>query len=619
MIKQLFYILFCFISINSFAQKEASYVIIDGGVALNFGSTNVSVENCAVIPTPQPNATASISDKDGQLLFYTDGNNVWNKNHVLMPHGTGLAGNPCGSQTVVIVPIIETNNQLFYIFTADNSGILSCDRTFPNDSLFSYSIIDMRLNNGLGDVCKKNILLLNNVNALVAAIKHSNSVDTWVITRQFTTNSFYVYKVNACGVSSPQIFDLGPRQLMYYGNTLCVSPNGKWITTTLYNSVLNTVSHFLFRFDKSTGTISSDYFNLGNSTNAVGTAFSPNSNYIYVTNFFGRLYRYDLTSDDSTTISASAELISAIPSNEVVWNLQNAIDGSIYFSKTTSNNFDAITNPDNSISQINYVPNKIPTSTIMYGRANYIADYFNPSYFSPSQEIGYPDFEIESHYCYSDTVKINFTTSFLLDSVKWVYQNQTTLKKDSSNKLDGEMVFGEKGDYNVFLHRYYKCYSDVVVKQTIIDSIYDILINDTLYFCKEKTVTINVPPGERLYVWNSDTTNSNQYIVSNEGKINIDILNACGVFSDSMEVFNDEVVMNNLITPNGDHLNDKLIIQSKSGALSEISIYNSWGSRIFYDKNYSNEWPTNSIQSGVYYYEVKVNECSYKDWVQVVH
>src|SRR5690242_6184361 len=33
---------------------------------------------------------ASISDSDGNLLFYTNGPMVWNRNHQLMPHGTGL-------------------------------------------------------------------------------------------------------------------------------------------------------------------------------------------------------------------------------------------------------------------------------------------------------------------------------------------------------------------------------------------------------------------------------------------------------------------------------------------------------------------------------------------------
>ncbi|MBK7107739.1 MAG: hypothetical protein IPH61_00930 [Bacteroidetes bacterium] len=35
-------------------------------------------------------AMATISDSSGNLLFYTNGQNVWNKEQELMPNGTGL-------------------------------------------------------------------------------------------------------------------------------------------------------------------------------------------------------------------------------------------------------------------------------------------------------------------------------------------------------------------------------------------------------------------------------------------------------------------------------------------------------------------------------------------------
>ena len=35
---------------------------------------------------------SSISDTLGNLLMYTEGQNIWNKNHQIMPNGTGLFG-----------------------------------------------------------------------------------------------------------------------------------------------------------------------------------------------------------------------------------------------------------------------------------------------------------------------------------------------------------------------------------------------------------------------------------------------------------------------------------------------------------------------------------------------
>ncbi len=47
--------------------------------------------------TPMPIKTAinrwegcaSVCDKNGQLLFYTEGDTIWNRNHLIMPDGSG--------------------------------------------------------------------------------------------------------------------------------------------------------------------------------------------------------------------------------------------------------------------------------------------------------------------------------------------------------------------------------------------------------------------------------------------------------------------------------------------------------------------------------------------------
>src|ERR1039458_6071077 len=57
--------------------------------------------------------SASISDTAGHLLFYTDGISVWNKNHQLMPNGTGLNGDAYGKVVIVPKPL---NDSIYYIF-----------------------------------------------------------------------------------------------------------------------------------------------------------------------------------------------------------------------------------------------------------------------------------------------------------------------------------------------------------------------------------------------------------------------------------------------------------------------------------------------------------------------
>src|SRR4030095_14737495 len=107
-----------------------------------------------------------ISDSIGNLLFYTDGITVRNSNHAIMPNGTGLTGNSTSTHSAIILPMPGSPG-MYYIFT-----------TFYD---FSYSIVDMSLNNGLGDVTVKNHIIMANVNTEKQCVtRHANGVDIWI-------------------------------------------------------------------------------------------------------------------------------------------------------------------------------------------------------------------------------------------------------------------------------------------------------------------------------------------------------------------------------------------------------------------------------------------------------
>ena len=69
---------------NWFFGANAGFDFNSGSPVFQPGALN-TLEGCA-----------SISDKNGQLLFYTDGTTVYNKNHTVMPNGRGLFGGGTG-------------------------------------------------------------------------------------------------------------------------------------------------------------------------------------------------------------------------------------------------------------------------------------------------------------------------------------------------------------------------------------------------------------------------------------------------------------------------------------------------------------------------------------------
>src|SRR5882762_2021002 len=103
---------------------------------------------------------SSISDYNGNLLFYTDGRTVYDRNNQAMPNGAGLDGGESSTQAALIVPLPGISTQVYYIFTTDQIG---------GPLGFRYSVVDMTLNGGFGDVTTINELIQNHVTEKVVA------------------------------------------------------------------------------------------------------------------------------------------------------------------------------------------------------------------------------------------------------------------------------------------------------------------------------------------------------------------------------------------------------------------------------------------------------------------
>jgi gliding motility-associated-like protein len=79
----------------------------------------------------------------------------------------------------------------------------------------------------------------------------------------------------------------------------------------------------------------------------------------------------------------------------------------------------------------------------------------------------------------------------------------------------------------------------------------------------------------------------------------------------------------NVISPNGDGINDKFVIENGKYYNLKLSIFNRWGNRIFDSNNYQNNWPATDIADGVYFYTLtstnpKEEVKEYKGSVSVV-
>lgn len=155
-----------------YAQKEANIWYFGDGFGCDFNAAPpIALTNGKI---HKHGGGASIADSAGNLLFYTDGETVWNKYHDTMPNGTGLFGT-ASMQPALIVKVPKDKNR-YYIFTssASNSGV-------KNMGIY-YSLVDISANNGQGAVIIKNIRLQNTSSERLAATFHRNNEDIWMAT-----------------------------------------------------------------------------------------------------------------------------------------------------------------------------------------------------------------------------------------------------------------------------------------------------------------------------------------------------------------------------------------------------------------------------------------------------
>lgn len=172
------FILFIVTSFMVTAQKETNNWYFGKFAALNFNTGTPQV-----LFNSQMNATegcSSISDKNGNLLFYSDGLYVWNRNHQRMIDPvTGtlsrIGDNSDGTQTGVIIPW-PSRDSMYFVFSIGQTG----------GNLY-YSVVNMNRNNGLGLVVITKVLLLESVCEKLTAVTHCNKQDFWAVTHKFNS------------------------------------------------------------------------------------------------------------------------------------------------------------------------------------------------------------------------------------------------------------------------------------------------------------------------------------------------------------------------------------------------------------------------------------------------
>lgn len=253
--------------------------------------------------------STGICDTSGALQFYFNGIILNNKLNRQMENSDSLNSGPYNGNnwpdaegTLILegattIPRPDHPNQYFLIY--QNINYLGPIFGYPSLHL-RYSLVDMRRDSGMGGIVpgKRLRSIVNDTleQGAIAACKHANGRDWWIIEKDVIKNKYYKVLVtpDSMFVSSQSI---GIEFYMVnFGIWAAFSPDGSKYAF-LVSDFNGTDSIEVMNFDRCTGEFSNPIFWRLPNTYGVSCIFSPNSRFLYCVQN-NNLYQYDTDASD---------------------------------------------------------------------------------------------------------------------------------------------------------------------------------------------------------------------------------------------------------------------------------------------------------------------------------
>lgn len=537
---------------GTFAQNQNNNWYFGNRGAISFASGNpvglatstmVSIEGCASVSDPV----------SGNLLFYSNGLQVWDANNTVMPNGNGLLSGPATSATqgVQIVPY-PGNASLYFLFTVDETNNNGANG-------LRYSIVDMSQNNGLGDILpqQKNILIQTNSTERMAVTRNANSSGYWLVIHERNNNCFKAYQITSAGINTtPVVTNIGAvHSTVQQANGdatmgyMKFSSDGQKIAVAIYAS--NQIE--LFDFDNCTGILSNTR-SITTIDNPYGIEFSPDNSKLYYSLYFnasfnGAIYQTDVT---SATLTPQLIGVSSSFNSQSVGALQLGPDNKIYAAINSESWLSCISQPNNSgiacgfIDQAVFLPNigLFPT-TGLFGLPAAVLDL---SITQPG-----PFTIAASGFCFGDSTRFEISNNQSINSIVWNFGLPSS-PNNSSTLLAPSMLYPDTGLFEI-----------------------SAIINPG---CPSDTLTLEI------------------------------VIQPC-----DSAAGNCELIIPNVFTPNQDGINDRFsAINNCQTSFFELLVYNRWGNLIWSTTDQNDSWNGEfngmACSDGVYFYIAKVNAAS---------
>lgn len=388
------------------------------GHGIRFNRTDNSASLVTNGATTTPGGTAVATDPaNGNLLFYTDGQNIYDASHQVMPGspGGGLGANPNGNQPVAIASVPGQVKQ-YYVFVNTASG--------TTGGTVSYWIVDLTLPGNasvssppLGEVVTgpTNVALPGQVSEAMITIPDADGENFYLLTHASGTPAIHVTHFTSTPPAGTTTHTVG--LIEHASNFSWYDPGtGNGRVAVSPHETQRSVEVLQFNTTNGGLTPATQLSNTAVMTAVTGAAiydteWSNSGQYLYVSRNLGA--QGDVLQVDVTNALTTPQNI--LPQSvDRSFGLQMAPDSTIYhlYQQTAGGSFlvGRITNPDTVAAAINYIAD--PFGTVDFGAMQF-------SSFSPMDTVLLSvTFEAEDG-CTNTPVAFFPTVTPAADSLVW--------------------------------------------------------------------------------------------------------------------------------------------------------------------------------------------------------
>lgn len=335
--------------LNSYSQhKEANIWYFGDRGRLDFNSGEPVVPPYSYAsPYGGFQGNAVQCDTSGNLLFYSEGYHIYNREHDIMLNGEELAGGDRTSSQRVLIVQQPGHDNIYYVFIVGRGT----DSSTGLSGLW-YNIVDMEKDGNLGKVIQKDVFIpaAHDAKNMLFSLKHKNQHDIFIITHKAAEKKYATFLLTNNGFNTTPVLSESQNNNNFshsIGQYIKVSYNKKY----LFHSDIDDTPGFIeiCKFDDETGSIEYMYTEYkmnpqGENIYPSGIEFSPDSKYAYIA-FHNRndhvdIYQYDMQYVENAGQFTNSAVPISIDGPGL--GLQLATDGKIYCSYDTDNGIPGI-------------------------------------------------------------------------------------------------------------------------------------------------------------------------------------------------------------------------------------------------------------------------------------